>query len=270
MIANLRREGAAYVAIAAMVPKTLLAFGWSTWVRVFQSIIGMVVFVYFWRAIYAHTASIAGLSLEATLGYILLARIFQPLGYMDLVFEFGYNLTEGAIAYLLVRPLDLQLAYYAEDLATVATGLVRQVPVTLLAVLFFGLRFPADPVVWAVFILSAVIGRSVLFCMDWILGCITFYTTEVWGLHTAVLGLTAFLSGGLVPLNMMPAWLRLIVQNTPFAQAIYVPISLLSGVTPLSQAPRLLSIQVVWLIGMALLSRLVFRVAVRRLTVQGG
>jgi ABC-2 type transport system permease protein len=115
-----------------------------------------------------------------------------------------------------------------------------------------------------------MLGRTALFASDWILGSLTFYTTEVWGLHTAVLGLTTFLSGGLVPLNMMPDWLRMIVQNTPFAQAIYVPVSLLSGVTPLSDAPRLLLIQAGWVVGMTLASRLVFRVAVRRVTVQGG
>ena len=264
------QHAGAYVALASMVVKTFLAFNWSAWVRILQSLIGMVVFVYFWRAIYAHTDNIAGLMLETTLAYIMLARIFQPLGNFDLIFDFGYQLREGGIVHLLVRPLDIQLAYYAEGLATLVVALGRQLPVILVALLVFNLHWPTDPLAWGVFMVSAMLGRSVLFCLDWILACVTLYTTSAWGLWLACLGLTAFFGGGLVPLNMMPDWLQLIVQNTPFAQAIYVPISLLSGVTPLSEAPRLLLIQVLWLAGMAALSRLVFAVAVRRITVQGG
>jgi ABC-type uncharacterized transport system permease subunit len=38
---------------------------------------------------------------------------------------------------------------------------------------------------------------------------------------------------------MMPAWLQGLAAALPFAQAIAVPVSLLSGITPLAEAPRL-------------------------------
>jgi ABC-2 type transport system permease protein len=270
MILSLRRQGEAHAALAGMVTKTFFIYHWSAIIAVLQSLIGMVVFVYFWRALYATTATIAGLTLDVTLGYILLARIFQPLGSLDMAGEFAHQQREGGIALLLLRPLDIQLAYYAERLATLAVALGRQLPVALVALLFFHLRWPASPLVWAVFIVSALLGRSVLFCLDWMMGCLAFYTTSAWGLDFAISGLVLFFGGLLVPLAMLPAWIRLIVQSTPFAQAIYVPISLLSGLTPLSEAPRLLLIQLLWLAGMLPLSRLVFAAAIRRITVQGG
>ena len=270
MSASLRREGAAYAGLAGMETKKFLTYHWSAWVRILQSLIGMVVFVFFWRAIYANSTSIAGLTLDATLSYILLVRIFQPLSNADMVSEFGHQLREGGIAHLLVRPLDIHLAYYVQGLATLLVELGRQLPVVLVALLLFRLQWPTDPAVWGVFILSALLGRSVLFCLNYSLACVAFYTSSAWGLGWLVLNLTTFLGGGMVPLAMMPDGLRLIVQNTPFAQAIYVPISLLSGLTPLSEAPRLLLIQLAWLAGMAALSRLVFAVAIQRNTVQGG
>jgi ABC-2 type transport system permease protein len=259
-----------YAALAGMETKKFLVYHWSVVVELIKNLIATVVFVYFWRALYANTASIAGLTLDATLAYILLARIFQPLGNFILVGEFGHQMHEGGIAHIQLRPLDIQLAYYAQGLASVLVALGRQLPVALVALLVFHLRWPTDPTAWAVFILSALLGRSVLFCFDYILGCVAFYTTSAWGLGFAVFGLSLFVGGGLVPLAMLPDWLRQIVLNTPFAQSFYVPISLLSGVTPLSQAPRLLLIQFLWLLGLAPLSRLVFAIAIRRVTVQGG
>jgi ABC-2 type transport system permease protein len=261
---------AAYAALAAMVTKSFLAYSWSALFRINQNLIAMVVYVFFWRAVYANTATLAGLALETTLAYILLARIFQPLAEFNLINEFGYNLREGGIVHVLLRPLDVQLSYYVTALASLTTALVRHLPLALVATIFFGLRWPADPAVWLVFILSAVLGRSVLFCLDWIFGCLTFYTTEIWGLYIVVSSLSLVLTAGLVPLNMMPGWLRLIVQSTPFAQAIYVPVSLLSGLTPLAEAPRFLAGQLAWLAGMLVISRLVFRFAIRTVTVQGG
>jgi len=258
-----------YAALAGMVTKTFLAYNWQAWTRLLQSIIGLVVFVYFWRAVYANSASIAGLALDTTLGYIILARIFRPLGYFDMIFEFSYQLREGGIAELLVRPLDVQLAYYVQGLANLAVMLGQQAPVVLVALLVFHLRFPSDPLTWAVFAVSLLLGRSVMFCLDYMLGCLTLYTTNEWGLNIASIGLTTFFGGGLVPLAMMPAWLQLIVNNTPFAQGVYVPIALLSVVLPLSDAPRLLLTQCLWLAGMIVVSRGFYNVAIRRITIQG-
>jgi len=69
---------------------------------------------------------------------------------------------------------------------------------------------------------------------------------------------------------MMPAWLQNIVMAVPFAQALGVPISLLTGITPLSEAPHVWLTQVIWILAMWLISTLFFRVAVRKITVQGG
>lgn len=270
VIGRLRGEVAAYVALAAMVLKTFLAYDWSLWVRVLQNIIGLVAFVYFWRAIYAGTPTVAGLTLATTLNYVLLARVFQPLAELNMLFEFGWGLSDGGVALLLLRPVDMQLAYYMQGWGRLALTMLWQLPSLLLATFVFGVQWPASPAVWAAFLLSALLGRSVMFCIDWVLAGLSFHTTEVWGLNGATVAVALFLTGGLLPLAMMPDWLRLIVQATPFAQAIYVPVSLLSGLTPLSEAPRLLLGQCLWLVGMLVASRLFFRYSVRRVTVQGG
>jgi ABC-2 type transport system permease protein len=270
MMATLVRRVSTYGALAATVPKMFLAYSLWFWVGLLLNTIGMMVFVYFWRAVYADTRVIAGLTLAQTLSYIMLARIFEPLGNLNMIFEFGYNLREGGIAHVLLRPVDIQASYYVVLFTDTLVNLIWQVPVALVATLGFGLRWPADPSVWGAFLISAVLGRTVLFFFDWILGCLTFYTTEVWGLGVLVYGIGLFLSGGLVPLPMMPDWLRLLVQSLPFAQSIYVPISILSGVTPLADAPRLWLGQLAWIIGLGVASRAFFAVAIRKVTVQGG
>jgi ABC-type uncharacterized transport system permease subunit len=49
-----------------------------------------------------------------------------------------------------------------------------------------------------------------------------------------------------------------------------VPISLLTGITPLNEAPQVWLSQILWIFVMWLISTLFFRIAVRKITVQGG
>ncbi len=270
MIQIMRRRAGIYAAFAGMVPKVFLAYSLWFWVGLVLNTIAMTILVFFWQAVYSNTTSIAGLDLNQTLTYILLAQIFAPLIEINMIFEFGYNLREGGIAHALLRPMDFQSGMYAQHMMQTFTALLLQIPMALVAWLVFGLRFPHDIQAWAVFVISALLGRTILFFFDWILACLTFYTTEVWGLGVLVYGLSLFFSGSLVPLAMVPGWLQTLALATPFAQALYVPLSFLTGITPLSQAPVILALQLAMLIGFGICSRLFFRVAVRKVTVQGG
>jgi ABC-2 type transport system permease protein len=270
MISLLRRNVSVYGALAAAVPKNFLAYSLWFWIGLLLNTIMMMVFVYFWRGVYANTTTIGGLDLQTTLNYILLAQIFNALTDTNMIWEFGTSIREGNIAHVLLRPVDVQGSYYVISLANAATGIVWQIPMAVIATAFFGLRWSLDPAVWGAFLISALLGRTVLYFFDFLLSSLTFYTTEVWGLGVLIFGMGLFLSGALVPLEMMPDWLRTLVLALPFAQTLAVPISLLSGIQPLSEAPRLWLIQLAWIGGLMVASRLFYNFAVRKVTVQGG
>ncbi|HSB00722.1 MAG TPA: ABC-2 family transporter protein [Anaerolineales bacterium] len=265
-----RRDLSIYGAFFAMMPKVFMAYQVWFWVGLVLNIISMAILVYFWRAIYNDASTISGLGLNQTLTYILLAFIFTPLTSIDVVWEMGSNLREGTIIHHLLRPINFQGMNYAQSLGILVTRLLLQAPMAVVAVLLFGLRFPTDLATWLAFVVSALLGYTVMFFFNWLLACLTFYTTEIWGLGVLIEGMSFFLSGSLVPLVMMPEWLRTIVLSIPFAQALAVPVGLLTGITPLHEAPRVWLIQILWILGLWLASTLFFRVAVRKITVQGG
>ena len=270
MIRSFQRDFGKYLAIFGMVPKVFMAYQIWFWAGLVLSTIGMAILYFFWRAVYGSTGEIAGLTLNTTLSYILLAQVFGPLTDVDLIFEFGFNLREGGIIHQLLRPINFLAMYYAQNVGNLATHMVLQIPLALVATFVFGLKWPTDPSVWAAFLISALLGYTALYFFVFCVACLTFYTTEVWGLGVLFFGMSLFLSGGLVPLVMMPGWLQTIVLSIPFAQALAVPISILTGITPLSQVPHVWLIQAAWVLGLWLFSNLFFRIAIRKVTVQGG
>jgi ABC-2 type transport system permease protein len=265
------RRLATYSAIANIAIKQYLAYRIWFWVNIFSQIMRMLIFVSIWREVYEIKEIIVGVSEGQTINYILMAQMLAPLVQWGIIFQFGIMVREGRVAIELLRPLDFQMVYYADGLARLATILLQQVlPAVFIAWTLFDLHLPTDLAVWTYFVITLLMGHAILFCFDWIFACLAFYTTETWGLYLLREGVVLFFSGSLVPLIMLPGWLQKITAALPFSQALYVPVALLAGITTVEQMPRIWLSQVLWLVGLGVLSRLVFHVAVRKVTVHGG
>ncbi len=270
--ASLRRTLRLSAAFLTIVPKVFLAYGMWFWAEIVMQLFTMLVFVYFWRAIYSNSAqaTISGLTLAQTLGYMLWTRILGPTLETRQIFNFGYAIREGLIAVELLRPVDYQGRSYLEQLAMTGMNLLTKLPLVVVAMVFFGLRPPASLAVWGAFALSFFLAQAVSFCFDWLYACLAFYSTETWGLGVVREAVSLLFSGALLPLAMFPDWLQRISDFLPFSKIIYTPVALLSGILPLSEAPQLWLAQISWLVGLLLASRWFFNFSVRKITVQGG
>ena len=269
-ILTLRRRGDALLAIAANVPKVFLQYQSWIWMEMAVQLVWLVLLNAFWRAVYVDQAAINGLPLTLTLNYILLAQVVGGILQSDAFWTVGRLVRDGTVAIELLRPLDLQLRIYAEVLASSLLTLLLKTPLLLVSIFGFGVTLPDHVGVWAAFLLTLLGGQAILFCVDWIFSCAAFYTTEVWGLAVLREGIVTFFAGVLLPLTLMPDWLRTIAELLPFAQALAVPVGLLSGMTPLSAVGGIVLLQAGWLALLIPLSRFVFSRAVRRVVVQGG
>jgi ABC-2 type transport system permease protein len=239
------------------------------WLGLFTSGVAVVIASYFWRAAYAEQPTLSGLDLPTALRYAVLAQVVAGAGGSLGLRRMASALREGRIAHELLRPLDFQATQYAWAAGFWVVSLASRAPLLLL-VAWLGVELPADPLRWLAFLASFVVGASAMFCFEWILSGLAFYTTDVWGITIAVEALALFFGGILVPLDLMPGWLRAVAEALPFQQIVYLPVSLLSGVKPLAEAPGVVAGQLAWALGLLAVSRLVFARAVRVVTVQGG
>jgi ABC-2 type transport system permease protein len=260
-----------YSAVGEAALMRFMAYRLWFWVTLLGQILTITLFVAFWEAVYESRSTIGGLDSRQTITYIILAQLLGPFSMGSVTFWLGHLIRDGSIATELVRPFDLQTRLYVESLASLASVLVQQaLPIGLLAALLFGFRLPLDPAVWLVFIVSYVLGLTISFLTDWMIGSLGFFTTEIWGLGILRNGISLFFSGSLIPLVMLPAGLRSVAYALPFGQVVYQPVSLLAGIAPLEAAPRIILVQLGWVVGLGVAARLVYRASVRRVTIQGG
>lgn len=260
-----------YRSVVGMNIKEMLAYNLWFWSQLGAHLFLTIVYVSFWKALYSERETIAGLTMQQTLTYIILARMIAPLVQWGYTQDFGYWIREGTISSELLRPVDFQERIFIGHLTRTFVALAQQLLVTgSFAVLVFDIRLPTDPLIWLSFLISLLLGCSILFCFDWIFGCMAFYSTEVWGLQVVRGSVLVLFSGVLLPLTMLPSALQTLAKWMPFAQSVSIPVSLLSGITPLNQLGSIWLQQLAWLAVMLILSRLMFQFSVRKITVQGG
>jgi ABC-2 type transport system permease protein len=267
---RLRRAWNVYRSFAVLEWVWVFQYNAWFWVSILRDIISMVIMTAFWRAIYADTATLEGLTLTTTLNYVILARAVGQANTSSVYWVIAQGISKGELELELLRPVDFQLMHLAREFAAWGLNLLRALPALLIALVFFGAHLPSDPLAYLAFFLTFVLGGVMLYFLEFMLGCLGFYTTELWGLSVLRDGVALFFSGALIPLTLLPAAVRDIAALTPFAQALFVPISFLSGVRDPSSLGNAVLVQLVSIVVLGAVSRFVFSRAVRALTVQGG
>ena len=180
----------------------------------------------------------------------------------------------GSIAYDLCRPLNLYGFYYVRIMAQKMTGsLLRAAPMLLFAFLLpegWGLMLPASAagLIWS--LAGLLLGLLCVSALENITMGFTMRTLDSRGMQALLNLLMMILAGNILPLTLFPdSWQR-VITLLPYAQLLDAPIRLYTGQTAASEAPRILLIQAAWILVLAGIGLLFWRVNQKRLEIQGG
>lgn len=241
----------------------------------FWGAIKVMVFVAFLE----HATGPQPMSLAELLVYVWLGQALLGLLPWNLDPEIAQQVRSGAVAYELLRPLDLYGFWYARTLAfRAAPTLLRMGP--LLVVAYLGLplvgldewALPAPAGGWSLlaFALSALATLVLSAAITMLMHVALLWTLAGEGLNRLMLGVVPLFAGLVVPLPLFPDWLQPLLYWQPLRGLADVPLRLYSGHIPPADAPFEILLQLAWCalivaFGIGLLDR-----GRRRLEVQGG
>ncbi len=189
--------------------------------------------------------------------------VFTPYGWEE-------RIREGQLSGQLLRPvhpIHWDLGYFAGWKVVV---IVLWLPIALVLSLLFHPTATITPLGVGVF-LVAIWGAYLIRSLNQsTLGMVTFWTTRVGPVFDIYFTAELLLSGRLVPLALMPAWVQQLAAVLPFQSTFGFPIEALVG--NLSPAELLggLAVQALWIAIGALALRQAFAFAVRRYAAVGG
>lgn len=252
------RRGSAYPAATAAGAFTNTVFG------LIKAAIAM-------GAVSAAGGSLAGYDALDAATYAWLTQALLTPVYVFVWSDFADRVRTGDIAVDLARPVDPQLHFLGMDLGRAAFSfLPRGGPPLLVGALVTGLALPTAPLTYVLGTLSVVAAVVVSFAARWLLNLAAVWMTEIRGALTAYMVLCNILCGLIVPVHWFPDWLATVARATPFPSMLQTPVDVLMGRVTGFAALEVVIVQVGWAIGLLLAGRLVWRLAVDRLVVQGG
>ncbi|MCI2237148.1 ABC-2 family transporter protein [Paenibacillus sp. TRM 82003] len=177
----------------------------------------------------------------------------------------------GDVAVDLARPVDPQLAAWADDLGRAAFQLLpRGLPPLLVGALTTGLVLPPEPAGYLLGCASLVLGVSVSFALRWAVNLTAFWLIDVRGVLLLYTVCATVLTGLAVPVAWFPPWLAALAAATPFPSVLQAPADVFTGVVTGAAALRVVAVQTAWLVVVLAAGRLLLAAGSRRLVVQGG
>lgn len=180
----------------------------------------------------------------------------------------------GNIAYELCRPVDIYSFWYSKLLSSrVASALLRFFPILLVAFFLpepYALSLPSSLSSGLLFIIALLLGVIINVAISMFIYISVFITLSPMGslLLFSVVG--EFLSGLIVPIPLMPLWLKNILMFLPFQYTGDMAFRIYSGNISLENAIIGIFIQLFWVAFLMICGRSLMNKALKHLVVQGG
>lgn len=233
----------------------------------------MLIMIYL--AFYGSAAVAPPMQIEQLVTYIWLQQALLALFMLWYRDEELFNLiTTGNIAYELCRPCDIYSFWFVKIMAQRISGVfLRMFPIVIIALLLpapYRLALPLDWRTFFVFLLALTLGLLVLMAISMFVYITAFITLNPTGSLLMFVIIGDFLSGGVIPIPLMPGWMQQIVYCFPFRLSADLPFRIYSGHIPLQEAWQSIGLQVIWLVGLVITGWLLFNRMLRRVVVQGG
>lgn len=165
--------------------------------------------------------------------------LLKPFSYywLKLFLELPYRVIQGGFGIITM----VVIAFFARDLLVITTS----VQTFLLALVML------------------VLAYIVSFTFKMLMSLIAFWMTETRGIFEVMEVLILIAGGTLMPIAFFPDYLQTIINATPMAYVIYYPVIALQGQLTIMESLRIIGIQLLWIIGLGLLYRWVWRAGVK-------
>ncbi|MFF5182118.1 ABC transporter permease [Micromonospora sp. NPDC000316] len=261
----------AYRAVARVAWSTVLVYRGNFLLQLVGVAVQTVALLAVWRVVLVDgEGNPSGFTWEEMKAYLLVAFATGTVlsGFTDSLL--ADRVLSGAVALDLVKPVDYQLARFAEALGYLLAEILSVAVMGAVLVLAFG-GIPVPSGVPAVlFMVSLLAVVPLKFGLVYLTGLASFWTENYQGVSLTRVAVTNILSGALVPIALYPEALRWLCQVSPFAGIVSTPALLYLGRVDGAAAVRLILWQLFWALVLWAGARMVFRAALRRLVVHGG
>jgi ABC-2 type transport system permease protein len=212
-----------------------------------------------------------GFTSEAFVAYYLATLIVRNLCGTWVAWQISEEIRSGLMAMRLLRPVHPFVAYAASHLAAVPFRSLVVLPIAAVLLLSSGGdALTREPLQLALIAPSLVLAWLITFSILFSLGTLSFYVTKTMALLNLYFALFSLLSGYLLPLPLLPAWISDVAAVTPFRFMLSAPVELMTRPLEPAAAVELVLGQLAWAAAGLAIALLAWRRGLRHFEAVGG
>ncbi len=275
-----RRTGTASLALYASFIRLAFMKFLAYRLRYYTGVVSYTIFVagnyFLYSALFASraegaTATIGGLTLPEMITYVAVSWIGRSFYFNNIDRILSGQVQQGAIAVDLIKPYHVQTVMFFEALGEAGFRLLMfTVPILAVIIPVFRPVGPPEPALLAWTVLSFVLAFVINTQVSFLVGCLAFFLKNINGVIRAKMITMEFLTGVLVPFTFFPDWFQRVVTWLPFQAISYVPVTIYLGRRTGDALYEALLLQLAWAVCLLVAGRLLWTLAVRHVTLQGG
>ena len=228
----------------------------------------LFIFVSLWKVVFGGQIMIEGFTISMMLWYLVMTEsIVTAQGHV--VEEIGEEIKSGQIANYLNKPYNYIFYKYASNIGNGVFRFFLTFLVASIVVLIFlgGITIPLISIIPV--LITVFLAITLHFAMMALLGVFAFWFEDAKSMHFIYQKIVFTIGGMLLPLEIFPFWLERISAVLPFSYVAYHPAKLFVKFS-FSSFFSVLVFQIIWIAVISLFIFLVFRVCVKKVSVNGG
>lgn len=261
----------AYLYKMKLQMQVCLTYRFEVFAKIVTRFILIIANVFLWNCVYTGQQNISGVDRAQMITYSVLSSCLGAMYHCGIEGSLNKDVREGNIALLLMRPLHLLGAYFAEDIGTIAVQAVSvSLPIFLLGVLLLPVQLPVSLQVLPFILVSYLFGFLILWLLSALVGMFTFVTMELGNMGVVKNMIVSILSGSMIPLWFFPDQAEKVLMMTPFPYTYQLPLGLYIGRIGVQEGVRQICIQALWLLLLGGCVSLAWKKARNKVLVQGG
>jgi len=260
-----------YLEFARIAFLKILAYRLRYYTGIVTYFVNVTVYYFIWKAIYTDSGTIQGFDLNQMITYISVGWIARSFYFNNIDRDLAAQVSEGRLANDLIKPVNLQIMYISQ---AAGESLFRMImftaPTALVLLLVFPVSPPAGFVQGLLFVASLVFSFLVFALINFIIGLFAIRLKSILGLIRAKQLVIELLSGLLIPLTFFPMSFQRVFNYLPFKQITYTPLTLYLGKVTGTAAIEALSVQILWVVILAVVGHLFWRWNESKISIHGG
>jgi len=225
-----------------------------------------------WRALFDYTgaAELQGWDKHEMSTYYIIVFFISLFASIDFNYEMSSMVHKGTLSQWLLRPLSFFETAASHILARILMLLIPGLLIILIGVLMIP-DFPSRSPELSLMSAFAVLPFSIIMfgILSAAVGLISFWTMHTESVFALILLILEFFGGRLLPLELLPAWLRPLSDFLPLRYAISLPAE---AILNPGQYSILLIFggQIFWCLALLLAAMFLWRIGLKRYDAVGG